>query len=96
MVADLIHLGADVNAKNKLGKSCLHLSAEKGYVRVLEVRAGFSFLPLELVLCCRTNRFDCVVGFDDQAQDCCQTNYLRSFVPVSGLWRNHSQHSITC
>uniref|UniRef100_A0A3Q3XGY1 OCA domain-containing protein n=1 Tax=Mola mola TaxID=94237 RepID=A0A3Q3XGY1_MOLML len=37
MVADLIHLGADVNATNDSGKSCLHLSAEKGYVRVLEV-----------------------------------------------------------
>lgn len=42
MVADLICLGADVNAKNKSGKSCLHLSAEKGYVRVLEVRAELS------------------------------------------------------
>lgn len=42
MVADLIHLGADVNAKNNSGKSCLHLSAEKGYIRVLEVRDGFS------------------------------------------------------
>lgn len=50
MVADLIHLGADVNAKNKSGQSCLHLSAEKGYVRVLEVRAGFSSLPLENML----------------------------------------------
>lgn len=39
MVADLIHLGANVNVRNKLGKTCLHLSAEKGYVRVLEVRA---------------------------------------------------------
>ncbi|XP_056906048.1 uncharacterized protein zgc:113279 isoform X2 [Takifugu flavidus] len=37
MVADLIHLGADVNVKNNSGKSCLHLSAEKGYIRVLEV-----------------------------------------------------------
>ncbi|XP_041662793.1 uncharacterized protein zgc:113279 [Cheilinus undulatus] len=37
MVADLIRLGANVNAKNNSGKSCLHLSAEKGYVRVLEV-----------------------------------------------------------
>ncbi|XP_055369727.1 uncharacterized protein zgc:113279 isoform X4 [Betta splendens] len=37
MVADLIHLGANVNETNNLGKSCLHLSAEKGYFRVLEV-----------------------------------------------------------
>lgn len=42
MVADLIHLGADVNATNDSGKSCLHLSAENGYVRVLEVRAVLS------------------------------------------------------
>lgn len=42
MVADLIHLGADVNVKNNSGKSCLHLSAEKGYIRVLEVRDGLS------------------------------------------------------
>ncbi|KAM6987389.1 uncharacterized protein LKV04_010214 [Tautogolabrus adspersus] len=37
MVADLIRLGANVNVTNNSGKSCLHLSAEKGYVRVLEV-----------------------------------------------------------
>ncbi|KAK2847486.1 hypothetical protein Q5P01_010485 [Channa striata] len=37
MVADLIHLGANINEKNNSGKSCLHLSAEKGYFRVLEV-----------------------------------------------------------
>ncbi|CAG6007541.1 unnamed protein product [Menidia menidia] len=37
MMADLIHLEADVNERNSLGKSCLHLSAEKGYIRVLEV-----------------------------------------------------------
>ncbi|XP_070762044.1 uncharacterized protein [Enoplosus armatus] len=37
MVADLILLGANVNETNNSGKSCLHLSAEKGYIRVLEV-----------------------------------------------------------
>ncbi|AWO98486.1 putative NF-kappa-B inhibitor zeta-like [Scophthalmus maximus] len=37
IVADLICLGASVNETNHSGKSCLHLSAEKGYVRVLEV-----------------------------------------------------------
>ncbi|XP_038548695.1 uncharacterized protein zgc:113279 isoform X2 [Micropterus salmoides] len=37
MVADLIHLGANVNETNSSGKSCLHLTAEKGYIRVLEV-----------------------------------------------------------
>ncbi|KAM9359062.1 uncharacterized protein ABDE67_002204 [Symphorus nematophorus] len=37
MVADLIHLGANVNETNSSGKSCLHLSAEKGYIRVLEI-----------------------------------------------------------
>ncbi|XP_056297962.1 NF-kappa-B inhibitor zeta isoform X2 [Pseudoliparis swirei] len=37
MVADLILLGADINEVNHSGKTCLHLSAEKGYTRVLEV-----------------------------------------------------------
>ncbi|XP_070826947.1 histone-lysine N-methyltransferase EHMT1 [Chaetodon trifascialis] len=37
MVADLIHLGANINETNNSAKSCLHLSAEKGYIRVLEV-----------------------------------------------------------
>ncbi|XP_039987179.1 uncharacterized protein zgc:113279 [Xiphias gladius] len=37
IVADLICLGANVNETNNSGKSCLHLSAEKGYIRVLEV-----------------------------------------------------------
>ncbi|XP_054460572.1 NF-kappa-B inhibitor zeta [Anoplopoma fimbria] len=37
MVADLILLGANVNETNNSGKTCLHLSAEKGYIRVLEV-----------------------------------------------------------
>ncbi|XP_069577586.1 uncharacterized protein [Brachyistius frenatus] len=37
MVADLIRLGANVNETNSSGKSCLHLSAESGYIRVLEV-----------------------------------------------------------
>ncbi|KAM4589339.1 NF-kappa-B inhibitor zeta [Fundulus diaphanus] len=37
IVADLIRLGANVNEKNNLGKSYLHLSAENGYIRVLEV-----------------------------------------------------------
>uniref|UniRef100_A0AAV2J4B5 Uncharacterized protein n=1 Tax=Knipowitschia caucasica TaxID=637954 RepID=A0AAV2J4B5_KNICA len=37
MVCDLIHLGASINERNNTGKSCLHLSAEKGYTQVLEV-----------------------------------------------------------
>ncbi|XP_024113813.1 nuclear factor NF-kappa-B p105 subunit [Oryzias melastigma] len=37
IVADLIRLGANVNETNRWGKSCLHLSAESGYIRVLEV-----------------------------------------------------------
>uniref|UniRef100_A0A3Q1F2F5 Zgc:113279 n=1 Tax=Acanthochromis polyacanthus TaxID=80966 RepID=A0A3Q1F2F5_9TELE len=37
MVADLIYLGANINETNNSGKSCLHLSAENGYIRVLEV-----------------------------------------------------------
>ncbi|KAM9853260.1 uncharacterized protein ACBR49_004101 isoform 2-T2 [Aulostomus maculatus] len=37
MVEDLVRLGAGVNERNNSGKSCLHLSAEKGYIRVLEV-----------------------------------------------------------
>lgn len=56
IVADLICLGANVNETNNSGKSCLHLSAEKGYIRVLEVRALFSTLLLKMCLgqglCC--------------------------------------------
>ncbi|KAK7883169.1 hypothetical protein WMY93_029343 [Mugilogobius chulae] len=37
MVSDLIQLGASINEKNNMGKTCLHLSAEKGYTQVLEV-----------------------------------------------------------
>nr|XP_057936685.1 NF-kappa-B inhibitor zeta [Doryrhamphus excisus] len=37
LVDDLILLGASVNERNHSGKSCLHLSAEKGFIRVLEV-----------------------------------------------------------
>ncbi|KAM4627433.1 uncharacterized protein ACJ7VT_002380 isoform 2-T2 [Polymixia lowei] len=37
MVGDLIHLGASVNERDRSGKTCLHLSAENGYIRVLEV-----------------------------------------------------------
>lgn len=37
IVADLISLGANVNARDQYGKTCLHLSAEFGYIRVLEV-----------------------------------------------------------
>lgn len=49
MVADLIHLGANVNETNNSGKSCLHLSAEKGYFRVLEVRALLSSRQFEVL-----------------------------------------------
>ncbi|XP_068441522.1 death-associated protein kinase 1 isoform X2 [Clinocottus analis] len=37
MVADLILLGANVNEADGSGKTCLHLSAERGFTRVLEV-----------------------------------------------------------
>ncbi|XP_027029867.2 uncharacterized protein zgc:113279 [Tachysurus fulvidraco] len=37
IVADLISLGANINERDKCGKTCLHLCAENGYVRVLEV-----------------------------------------------------------
>ncbi|XP_051934955.1 uncharacterized protein zgc:113279 isoform X2 [Hippocampus zosterae] len=37
IVEDLINLGARVSERNNSGKSCLHLSAEKGFIRVLEV-----------------------------------------------------------
>lgn len=40
-VCDLIHLGANINERNNMGKSCLHLSAEKGYTQVLEVLKQF-------------------------------------------------------
>lgn len=39
MVVDLVRLGASINERNYTGKSCLHLSAERGYYQVLEVRA---------------------------------------------------------
>ncbi|XP_061334137.1 NF-kappa-B inhibitor zeta-like [Pezoporus flaviventris] len=37
MVSDLISLGANVNEQDSLGKTPLHLCAENGYLRVLEV-----------------------------------------------------------
>ncbi|XP_057694096.1 uncharacterized protein zgc:113279 isoform X2 [Corythoichthys intestinalis] len=37
IVEDLIQFGACVSERNNSGKSCLHLSAEKGFIRVLEV-----------------------------------------------------------
>lgn len=37
MVADLMGLGANANEKDASGKTCLHLCAESGYIRVLEV-----------------------------------------------------------
>ncbi|XP_053362743.1 NF-kappa-B inhibitor zeta isoform X2 [Clarias gariepinus] len=37
VVADLISLGANVNERDKYGKTCLHLCAEYGYIKVLEV-----------------------------------------------------------
>ncbi|XP_077422351.1 uncharacterized protein LOC144052292 [Vanacampus margaritifer] len=37
IVEDLIRLGACVSERNNSGKSSLHLSAEKGFIRVLEV-----------------------------------------------------------
>lgn len=40
MVSDLISLGANVNEQDRLGKTPLHLCAENGYLRVLEVRSS--------------------------------------------------------
>ncbi|XP_054651220.1 NF-kappa-B inhibitor zeta [Dunckerocampus dactyliophorus] len=37
LMDDLILLGASINERNHSGKSCLHLSAEQGFIRVLEV-----------------------------------------------------------
>lgn len=37
MVSDLISLGANVNEQDSSGKTPLHLCAENGYLRVLEV-----------------------------------------------------------
>lgn len=41
MVSDLISLGANVNEQDSSGKTPLHLCAEHGYLRVLEVNLGF-------------------------------------------------------
>lgn len=41
MVSDLISLGANVNEQDGLGKTPLHLCAENGYLRVLEVNWSF-------------------------------------------------------
>lgn len=42
MVSDLISLGANVNEQDSLGKTPLHLCAENGYLRVLEVSWYFT------------------------------------------------------
>ncbi|TSQ46618.1 NF-kappa-B inhibitor zeta [Bagarius yarrelli] len=41
MVADLISLGANINERDRYGKTCLHLGAEYGYVNVLEVLKSY-------------------------------------------------------
>ncbi|KAG7471378.1 hypothetical protein MATL_G00124030 [Megalops atlanticus] len=41
MVSDLLFLRANVNERDRFGRTCLHLSAENGYVRVLEVLRGY-------------------------------------------------------
>lgn len=61
MVADLIYLGANVNETNNAGKSCLHLSAESGYIRVLEVRAVIISACIEKEPDCVTVRL--LLGF---------------------------------
>ncbi|KAG2470117.1 IKBZ inhibitor, partial [Polypterus senegalus] len=50
MVSDLISLGANINEKDKFGKTPLHLCAENGYIRVLEMlkSAKNSGIPLEV------------------------------------------------
>ncbi|MCJ8739931.1 hypothetical protein PDJAM_G00053070 [Pangasius djambal] len=51
VVADLIFLGANINERDKYGKTCLHLSAEYGYIRVLEVLKSYmkngTFIDME-------------------------------------------------
>lgn len=58
MVADLIYLGANVNETNNAGKSCLHLSAESGYIRVLEVRGVISHFCLYTIS--KDKEIDCM------------------------------------
>lgn len=42
MASDLISLGANINEQDSLGKTPLHLCAENGYLRVLEVSRSLS------------------------------------------------------
>lgn len=61
MVSDLISLGANVNEQDGLGKTPLHLCAENGYLRVLEVNWS-------LMLCKdrakKSNAFNCKIQED--------------------------------
>ena len=37
IVEDLVRMGATANETDRSGKTCMHLSAENGYIRVVEV-----------------------------------------------------------
>ncbi|KYO35723.1 hypothetical protein Y1Q_0010162 [Alligator mississippiensis] len=48
MASDLISLGANINEQDSLGKTPLHLCAENGYLRVLEVLRNYKARGLQV------------------------------------------------